>query len=114
MARASGRKGFGIAKRLAAITVVVAAVNPAAGQKERQSQRDFEAALANDSTSPSFILFTVVDGRTGEEKTGCILAPFLLGAIHIEHHLAYSRPAMAEGLRIAEAQSDHRFLFRDP
>ena len=79
-----------------------------------QSQRDFEAALADESTSPSFVLVTIVDGRSGEERTGCILAPFLLGAIHLERHLPYSRAAMDEGRRIAEAQTDHRFVFRDP
>jgi hypothetical protein len=104
----------GAAKLLAAALLLVAAADGAAAQVTRQSQADFEAALTNETTAPSFILVTIVDGRTGAEKTGCILAPFLIGAIHRERHLAYSPAEMAVGLRIAEAQSDHRFVFRDP
>jgi hypothetical protein len=46
-----------------------------------QNQAQFRAALENTSTSPSFILITVIDGRSGARRTGCTTAGFLLHAI---------------------------------
>ena len=49
-----------------------------------QSQPDFEIAVRETSTSPYIILLTVVDDRSGQSRTGCTQAPFLLGAITME------------------------------
>ncbi len=52
-----------------------------------QPANQFAAALANVSSSPSFVLITAIDGRTNESRTGCILALFLIGAIVREEGL---------------------------
>jgi hypothetical protein len=73
-------------------------VGPGVAETEpSQPQAQFEAAIRNRSTSPNFILLTVVDDRTGESWIGCTLAPFLLGAIERE------QPAVSleEAVRIA-------------
>lgn len=46
-----------------------------------QNQAHFRAALEKMSRSPSFILITVVDGRSGARRTGCTMAGFLLHSI---------------------------------
>lgn len=56
-----------------------------------QSQASFEAALRNTSTAPSYVLITVVDDRSGVERTGCTIANFLQGAIQLESGLDYDK-----------------------
>jgi len=46
-----------------------------------QSQSDFEIAVRDNSTSPYIVLLAVVDDRTGQSRTGCTEAHFLVGAI---------------------------------
>jgi hypothetical protein len=48
----------------------VLAAEPARAQPH-QSQESFGAAIRNDSTSPSYVLITVVDDTTGQARTGC-------------------------------------------
>ena len=54
-----------------------------------QSPESFEAAIRNLSTSPSYVLVTVVDARTESAQSICTSAPFLVGAIHLEYGLGY-------------------------
>jgi hypothetical protein len=93
-------------------------ISPAAAERparvEHQLQRQFEAALENDSSSPSFILITVVDGRTGETRTGCTLAPFLVEAIILERGLGHSPESRARAKAVARQNSEHRFTFSTP
>jgi hypothetical protein len=49
-----------------------------------QSQAAYVTAIDTKSSSPDVIRVTVVDDRTGQTSTGCIIAPWLLGAIYIE------------------------------
>jgi hypothetical protein len=56
-----------------------------------QSQSDFEIAVRDNSTSPYIVLLTVVDDRTGQSRTGCTEANFLLGAIILERLNGYGK-----------------------
>jgi len=78
----------------------------------QQPDDQFRAALENNSTSPSFILITIRDARDGSARTGCTLAPFLLGAIHKENALPYNEEGQNAALRIAASARDHFFTFR--
>ena len=49
----------------------------------------FEEALGNQTSAPSFVLITVIDGKSGEGRQVCTEAPFLLGALHRELGLGY-------------------------
>lgn len=95
------------------LSVSLAAAEPPA-RLEHQSQRQFEAALEIDSSSPFFILITVVDGRTGATRTGCTLAPFLVEAIIRERGLGHSPESRARAKAIARQNTEHRFTFSTP
>jgi hypothetical protein len=73
---------------------------------EIQPQDKFEAALRDRSTSPFVILLTVVDDRAGKTRTGCVMAPFLLGAIHFE-----TGASSHDALDVALANRSHVFHF---
>lgn len=95
---------------LAVATVFCSLSNGANAQARfLQKQTQFRAALENQSTSPSFVLVTVVDGRSRAETTGCVFAPFLLGAIAKEKGITRTE-ALAEAL----ARKDHIFTFSSP
>jgi hypothetical protein len=76
-----------------------------------QSQRSFEAAIRNHSTAPSYVMITVVDDATGEARTACTTANFLLGAIHREHDLGYDGDSLAMAERLALENTAHVFHF---
>jgi hypothetical protein len=103
----------GLPLRLRVWVVCLAAILPiAAGAAEPvQDQAHFESAIRNASTAPSFVLVTIVDDRTGEPRTGCVQAPFLLGAIHMEQDLPYDLPSIDRGLSIALSNPNHVFHF---
>jgi hypothetical protein len=86
----------------------VAAILPlAAGAAEPiQDQAHFEAAFANTSTAPSFVLVTIIDDRTGQSRTGCVEANFVVGAIEREADLPYD-----SARRMASSNSTHVFHF---
>src|SRR6185436_11227561 len=73
----------------------------------------FRRALENRSTASSFVLFTLVstDGRTRRQVA--IPAPFLLGAIHREHHIPSTAAGQAAALKIALEQPERTFQFKD-
>jgi hypothetical protein len=72
-----------------------------------QSPESFAAAIRDDSTSPVYVLITVVDDNTGKARTGCTLGNFLLGAIHMQYGLAYdlevARQTFSEAVKDARA-----------
>ncbi len=84
-----------------------------------QDQAQFRAAVENGSTSPSFVLVTILDGRSGKQRTGCTMAGFLLHAIAMEERLdrrdyhgrmppGVSARVMAKAL----ASKDHVYTFQ--
>jgi hypothetical protein len=76
---------------------------------EIQPQDKFETAIRNTSTSPSVILLTVVDDRTGQARSGCALAPFLLGAITRETGVSVDK-----SINVALTNPAHEFHFSRP
>ena len=71
----------------------------------------FARALENLSTSPDYVLITVVDPKTHAERTVCTTANLFLGAIHREHGLGYAEADIRRAMAIALHQRDRRFLF---
>jgi hypothetical protein len=71
-----------------------------------QDQAHFEAAFANTSTAPSFVLITVVDDRTGASRTGCVESNFVAGAIRLETGVPSE-----EARQTASHNSTHVFHF---
>jgi hypothetical protein len=71
----------------------------------------FARALANDSTAPDYVLITVVDPKTREERSVCTTSNLFLGAIHREHGLGYADPDIKRAKAIALKQRDRRFVF---
>ena len=49
-----------------------------------QDREHYRRALSDNSSSPYFVLITVTDDSTGKSVTGCVPAPFLVGAIFRE------------------------------
>jgi hypothetical protein len=80
----------------------------------RQSSERFSAAIHNDSTSPDYVLITVVDDATGQARTGCNTANLLLGAIHMEYGLAYDAAGIANAKNVALTNPRHLFHFSKP
>lgn len=108
--------------RMAAIGGVAAIGSAAVAQHVLvQNQANFRAALENTSTSPSFILITIIDGRSGARWTGCTMAGFLLHAIakeegidRTDHHgimfLDVAKRVKAKAL----ASNDHIYILLKP
>jgi hypothetical protein len=82
-----------------------------------QSQSDFEIAIRDNSTSPYIVLLTIVDDRTGESRTGCTEAHFLIGAIILERLDGYGKTRSEnmvkaqKARRIAVENTSHIFHF---
>jgi hypothetical protein len=76
-----------------------------------QSQSRFEQAIRDRSSSPFFILLTIVDDRTGVAREACITANLFLGAIHREYGLAYDMASQKRVTEIALSKPDHVFHF---
>ena len=71
----------------------------------------FESALENESTSPSFVLITVIDEQSGEQSVVCTAAPFLLGALHRELGAGYGQEGVARVKAAARASPALTFRF---
>jgi hypothetical protein len=79
-----------------------------------QSRESYEAAIRNSSTSPSYVMISLVSAYTGQAKPVCTTANFLIGAIHREFGLEYGPADVSKAAEIALASHDHTFLFRQP
>ncbi|MGR6330653.1 hypothetical protein ACU5AX_16445 [Sphingomonas sp. XXL09] len=79
-----------------------------------QEDKQFRAAFENNSTSPSFIMITVVEGQSGITKTGCITPATLTHAIEIERELQPDYSLRGLSAEVALAAPDHRFYFQKP
>jgi hypothetical protein len=71
-----------------------------------QDRAHYEAAFRNHSTAPSFVLVTIVDDRTGQSRTGCVEANFVMGAITFETGVLGD-----EAEQTASSNSTHVFHF---
>jgi hypothetical protein len=76
-----------------------------------QPQAQFEAAIRNTTSSPSLILLTVVDDRTGQSWTGCTTAGLLVGAIHMERDEQRRAASVQEAVQVALSNASHVFHF---
>jgi hypothetical protein len=74
----------------------------------------FKKAVLDKSTEPYFVLITVINDSTNSNSLITTEAPFLLGAIHIEHSIPYSENGSAEVERLALAASNRIFRFKKP
>lgn len=90
-----------------------AGVAGAAPHVARQSDASYAAAFRNQSTSPSFVLVTVIDGNTGESRPTCLPADFLLGAIHIENGLGWDPEDQGRALQAVFRNSSRVFTFEN-
>jgi hypothetical protein len=73
----------------------------------------YRRGLDNQSTAPLFVLVTLVDPKAGSERTACVDAPFLLGAIHIEYRLSYDEAGTTKAMEIALNQPGRKFTFKN-
>ena len=71
----------------------------------------YRKAILNESTAPLYVLFTLHDSKTGEDRVACTTGNFLVGAIHMEYGLDYDKAGEKRGFEIALQQSYHRFTF---
>lgn len=76
-----------------------------------QSRASYEAAIPNHSTSPSYVLITVVDARTESARSICTTANLLIGAIHREYGLGYDLADISKSDEIALSNQTHVFRF---
>jgi hypothetical protein len=90
---------------LLAFTVTTSLAQP------RYTESMYRKAVIEQSTAPLYVLFTLHDPKTGQDKTICTTANFLLGAVHIEYGLDYDKAGEKRGLAIALQQPGHRFTF---
>lgn len=77
-----------------------------------QSQPSYDAAIAEMSTSPAYVLVEVGGGDSAPTRPVCTTANFLLGAIHREYGLGYAPAESQQALQIAREHADHVFRFQ--
>lgn len=99
--------------RICALLGIIAAMLPLGAYADGpvQDQQRFQAAILDHSTAPFFVLVTIVDDRTGQSRTGCLAAPFLLGAIERELDLPSGLDMSDRSVQIALGNPDHVFHF---
>lgn len=81
----------------------------------------FRTAMAKDnmavsgsmSLSPLYVLITLRDPKTHQEREVCTLASFLTGAIIEEHHLDYDNAGERKAFDIAMSAADRVFEFKN-
>jgi hypothetical protein len=69
-----------------------------------------KAIRDNESTSSLYLLFTLHDAKTGEDRVVCTLSTGLLGAIHFERNLDFDTASQEKAVAMALSQP-HRFSF---
>ncbi|WP_211471552.1 hypothetical protein [Collimonas humicola] len=92
------------------VTPVFAAGGFSGGQSV-QSRASYEAAIHNSSTSPSYVLITVVEARTESARSICTTANLLIGAINMEYGLGHDRAGYSKSDEIALSNQTHVFRF---
>jgi hypothetical protein len=81
---------------------------------EKQRHDHFQAALQSRSSSPFYVIVTVVDDRNGETRTGCTAADFVAGALHREMNLPKGIGSFERVRQIMSENEDHVFHFSNP
>jgi hypothetical protein len=81
---------------------------------EKQRHDHFQAALQSRSTSPFYVIVTVVDDRNGETRTGCTAANSMAGAFHREMNRPYDRESDERVRQMISDNEDHVFHFSNP
>ena len=105
---------------LSGVLVALAALTPVANAQtiDRpavvQSRESFVAAIRNHSTSPSYVMISIVAAYKEQPKPVCTTANLLLGAIHREFGLGYGPDDLSKAEEIALASPNHTFVFRQP
>ena len=97
-----------------AATAAVAASAQTPPAKNRYSDQMFTDAVNNrETTSPPFVLVTIVDGSTGKEKTGCTEVSALAAAISLQKGWTRDnpRPDDEEVNEMLENTPGRRFVF---
>ena len=92
----------------------VLAALPAEQSPPQQSAESFAAAFHDRSSSPVYVLITVVDDTTGQARTGCTEANFVLGAIQREYGFGSDAAADTNERNMALANTSHVFHFSKP
>ena len=98
---------FTYSKFLLVLALVVILAHPILAQ----ASDVFAKAIANSSTSPSYVLITVINDKTGSRQTLCTVAPFLLGAIGDQYHIPFTDGGMRKIKAIALASKDRTYHF---
>ena len=97
--------------KMTCLTVGVCVVAVTAHCGALKPKDHFASAIENNSTSPNYVLVTIVNEVTKETRLICTPAPFLLGALHKEHHLAYDAAGSGKAKELALAAKDRIFYF---
>ena len=92
------------------LALSVSSINPA----QAQANDAFAKALANDSTSPRYVLITIINDKTGTQQTIYTLATFFDGAIHSQYHLPYTTERERKSREIALASRDRTYHCSQP
>lgn len=95
---------------LKAITLFAAASSAFAAAPV-QSPASYEAAIRNETTSPGYVMVTIVDANTNVERTTCTTANFLRGALHNQYGLPYDADGRRQVTELALTNTAHRFTF---
>ncbi len=93
------------------LVLLFAATSARAQQSSRYSDAMFRAAIDNHSTAPNYVLVTIREGGNGSATLVCIEAPFLEGALHREHDIAYSESGDRDVRKLLFASHDHTYTF---
>src|SRR5205807_875704 len=78
--------------------------------QSKYSDSMYSKALVRRSTAPLYVLFTLHNDKTGEDRVVCTVGPFLLGAIEMQYGKQFEKRL----LEIALRQPGHRFTFKNP
>ena len=97
--------------KLSCALLACASIASAAPAPPRQSDASWAAAFGNRSTSPSYAMFTVIDGNTGVARVTCTEANFLLGALIAENEWPGDNEAQLTALHIALTDTGRVFTF---
>lgn len=94
-----------------AMTTGVFAAEPNFKTNSAQESKNFESALRNDSTSPSYVMISVIDAKATSMRTVCTFANALLGAIHREYDLPDELQGRSKAVEIALSNPTRVFRF---
>lgn len=91
-------------------TFIIVAVGRAENDKQFEL---FAKAIQNRSTAPNYVLVTIVNDNTKEVRQGCVLAPFLLGALHDEQQIPYDAASIRKVEELALSNKEKIFHFKN-